>query len=103
MKKIDNKALISKSTLLGATVGLISAVLIIILSFDAPVIKQTQGGLRDLFFHSPDFGRWSCYPLSLLYFVTTSRKKSRQLLINRPIASRKKQDVPKWSFLLLRT
>lgn len=67
MKKIDNKALISKSTLLGATVGLISAVFIIILSFDAPVIKQTQGGLRDLFFHSP--GLWAVVLLPFIFAV----------------------------------
>ncbi|HBG86298.1 MAG TPA: histidine kinase [Marinilabiliaceae bacterium] len=98
MKKIDNKALISKSTLLGATVGLISAVLIIILSFDAPVIKQTQGGLRDLFFHFP--GLWAVVLLPFIFAVLCYHiSKKISAIINKQ-ANRLKKEAGRTKMVL---
>lgn len=98
MKKIDNKALISKSTLLGATVGLISAVLIILLSFDAPVIKQTQGGLRDLFFHFP--GLWAVVLLPFIFAVLCYHiSKKISAIINKQ-ANRLKKEAGRTKMVL---
>lgn len=68
MKKINYKALISKSTMQGAAIGFILAVLIILVSFDAPVFAQSQGSLRDLFFVFPAL--WAVVLLPVIFAIT---------------------------------
>jgi PAS domain S-box-containing protein len=68
MKKINYKALISKSTLQGAAIGFIIAVLIILVSFDAPVFAQSQGNLRDLFFVFPAL--WAVILLPVIFAIS---------------------------------
>ncbi|GAO31771.1 PAS domain S-box protein [Geofilum rubicundum] len=68
MKKINHKALISKSTLQGAATGFVIAVLIILISLDAPAFAQSQGSLSDLFFVFPAL--WAVMLLPIIFAIT---------------------------------
>jgi len=68
MKKIKYKALISKSTLQGAAVGLVIALLIVLISFDSPALAETKGKLSDLFFIFPAL--WGVILLPAIFAIT---------------------------------
>jgi PAS domain S-box-containing protein len=65
MKKINYRAIVSKTSLQGAALGLLLAVVIVLLSFDAPAFAQSQGTLRGLFYFFP--GLWGVILLPVVF------------------------------------
>lgn len=98
MKKINYKALISKSTLQGAAIGFIIAVLIILLSFDAPAFAQSQGKLGDLFFVFP--GLWAVILLPVIFAITGYYISNRFAVIVKKQARQLKKEANRTSMVL---
>ncbi len=69
MKKINIKALISKATLQGASFGFVLAVLIILISLDAPLFAQNPVNLRGLFMVFPAL--WAVVLLPVFFGVVS--------------------------------
>jgi len=78
MKKNKYKALTSKSALQGAAVGLMTAIIIFLLSMDSPALAKVERiSLADIFYFFP--GLWAVLTLPFLFAVTNywiSRKLS---------------------------
>jgi PAS domain S-box-containing protein len=98
MKKINYKALISKSTLQGAAIGFIIAVLIILVSFDAPVFAQSQGNLRDLFFVFPAL--WAVILLPVIFAITGYYISNRFAVIVKQQARKIKKEAGRTQMVL---
>lgn len=69
MKKIKYKKLISKSTLQSAALGFIIALIIVLLSFDAPAFVQSNRTLAELFRVFP--GMWGVVGIPLAFTLMT--------------------------------
>ncbi|WP_026474326.1 PAS domain S-box protein [Alkaliflexus imshenetskii] len=69
MKKIKYKKLISKSTLQSVALGFILAIIIVLLSFDAPAFAQSNRTLAELFRIFP--GMWGVVVLPLAFALMT--------------------------------
>ena len=98
MKKINYKALISKSTLQGAAIGFIIAVLIILVSFDAPAFAQSQGTLKDLFFVFPAL--WAVLFLPLIFAITGYYISKRFSVIVKQQARKIKKEASRTQMVL---
>ena len=98
MKKINYKALISKSTLQGAAIGFIIAVLIILVSFDAPAFAQSQGTLSDLFFIFP--GLWAVVLLPVIFAITAYYISNRFALIVKQQSRKLKKEASRTQMVL---
>jgi PAS domain S-box-containing protein len=98
MKKINYKALISKSTLQGAAIGFIIAVLIILVSFDAPAFAQSQGTLSDLFFVFPAL--WAVILLPLIFAITGYYISNRFAVIVKQQARKLKKEAGRTQMVL---
>lgn len=69
MKKIKYKKLISKSTLQSVALGFILAIIIVLLSFDAPAFAQSNRTMAELFRIFP--GMWGVVVLPLAFALMT--------------------------------
>jgi len=67
MKKVNYQTLVSKSTLHGASVGVVTAVIIILLGLDSPVLREGRNGIQALFHFFP--ASWAIISLPVVFGI----------------------------------